>query len=235
MTEPPGLPVPGGSSVRQSGAVQARRVLSFRRSAILSPPQAHRRLIPIGTSDMQEIIEVHQLLDHRIEHLTSGDQVAYDPHATPESMKVAVAHASNRHDLRLLRLYERYLSIEFTPHAIKKVLAAVTGHEEYEPENTLDADYQKVTTTHLDAYRRVLLSLGAGHPAWTPMAQAAARYPHIADQLVEYAVKGTTDPKEAVESIGRQDATSPASEPISPLMDVENRPSITMHPSPVRL
>jgi hypothetical protein len=176
-------------------------------------------LILISTNGIQEIIRIHKDLDRRIEHLTSGDQVAYDPHATPESMKLAVSHASNRHDFRLLRLYERYLSIEFTPHAIKKVLAAVTGHEEYEPENTLDADYDKVTTTHLDAYRRVLLSLGEGHPAWTPMAQAAARYPHIADQLVEYAVQGTTDPQEAVASIRQDDLSPTAAQSISPIMD----------------
>lgn len=133
-------------------------------------------------------------------------------------MKREVAHASNRHDMRLLNLYEKYLSTEFTPHVIKKVLAALTGHEEYTPENTLDADYEKVTVDHLDAFRRVLLSLGEGHPAWTPMAQAAARHPHITDQLVEYAVQGTVDPKEAVASIKENDISSPAAQPISHLI-----------------
>jgi hypothetical protein len=178
--------------------------------------EARRRLIPIGT--IQEIIRIHKDLDRRIENLTSGAQVAYDPHATPESMKREVAHSSNRHDMRLLNLYEKYLSTEFTPHVIKKVLAALTGHEEYTPENTLDADYQKVTVEHLDAFRRVIHSLGDGHPAWTPMAQAAARHPHITDQLVEYAVQGTTDPKEAVASIKKDDASSAAAQPISHLL-----------------
>lgn len=175
-------------------------------------------MIPIGTSGIQEIIRIHKDLDQRIETLTSGAQIAHDPHATPESMKREVAHASNRHDMRLLALYEKYLSIEFTPHVIKMVLAAITGHEEYRPQNTLDADYQKVTVDHLDAFRRVMLSLGDGHPAWTPMAQAAARHPHITDQLVEYAVQGTIDPKEAVASIRADESPAVTAQPISHLL-----------------
>lgn len=181
-------------------------------------PTTSRRSIPIGTSGIQEIIRIHKDLDQRIENLTSGFQIAHDPHATPESMKREVSHASNRHDLRLLNLYEKYLSIEFTPYVIKKVLAALTGNEDYTPANTLPADYEKVTVDHLNAFIRVMRSLGSGHAAWAPMAQAAARHPHVADQLVEYAAQGTVDPKEAMASIRSNEVVVPST-PIVDVMD----------------
>lgn len=171
---------------------------------------------------MQEIHRARRDLEQRIHNLTLGAPITHDPHATPESMMQAVAHASNRHDVRLLHLYEKHLSIEYTPHTIKKVLAALTGREDYFPQHTLDADYGKVTPEHLEAFRKVMVRLGAGHPAWEPLAQEAARHPHAADQIIEQAVQGTVDPQEALRAARQHEDKNPHAQSISSLIDSNN-------------
>lgn len=113
-------------------------------------------------------------------------------------MKRAVTLAGNNHDLRLLRAYEQHLSLEYTPHMIQKVLAAISGHSEYRQNDITDTVFELLSPVHLDSYREVFSALHSEHPSWTPMAQTAARHPDLTGQLVEQAVRGIVEPQEAL-------------------------------------
>lgn len=140
-------------------------------------------------------------LDQRINKITAGGTLVLAPHASVDEMLRELTHAGNRHDYRLLKAYERFLSLDYPPHTIKKVIAALSGREDYVQEETSDTVFDLLSTAHLDAYRQVFTSLNSEHPSLTHMAQTAARHPELTEQIVEQAIRGAVEPDEALKLV----------------------------------
>ena len=143
-------------------------------------------------------------LEQRINKITACGTLVLAAHASADDMLRELTHAGNRHDYRLLKAYEKFLSLDYPPHTIKKVLAALSGREDYIQEDTSDTVFEMLSTAHLDAYRHVFTSLDSDHPSLTPIAQTAARHPELSKQIVEQAIRGDVEPDQALTQIKEQ-------------------------------
>lgn len=119
-----------------------------------------------------------------------------------DTIRGYIALSYDENDIRMLRLFERYLSWEYKPRIIKMVVAALNGDQRgYDPTRTRDSSFSSVTEERLEAYRRIYISTLTTDSSRLALAREAARHPELTDKMVELIGRGYDDYQQIMDTV----------------------------------
>lgn len=125
-----------------------------------------------------------------------------------EAIRSYIAASFEDEDIRLLRLYERFLSWEHKPRIIRMTVLGLSGSEssQYDWRSIPDSAYEEITSERLEACRRVYHEKKLmGLTSRFPLAREAARDPEITDRILELANRGYEDYPSIMERVRSDD------------------------------
>ena len=157
-------------------------------------PSSNRNLLPLiaGTVDPETESLCHSL-ENRLEEIAEAMNASSN---LMEAIRSYIAATVEDEDIRLLRLYESFLSWEHKPRIIRMTVLGLSGmvSSQYDWRSIPDSAYEEVTLDRLEACRRVYHEKKLmGLTSRFPLAREAARNPEITDRILELAHRGYED------------------------------------------
>lgn len=117
-----------------------------------------------------------------------------------------VSFAHQDRDIRLLRTFDRLVTIDCKPLYIKRAIAAMNGDRHYHPDRVPDHIYDEISPERVIAFETISKAQPLmGHPLHTEFAGEAVKNPEITERLMELLNRGYTDFDKTMEAINGLD------------------------------
>jgi hypothetical protein len=141
-------------------------------------------------------------LSHKIETIIAcSDELNGSVHLAMADLQFALSSPDSVPCINMLRLYDKYLSVTYSPMVIRNALAglhsAVCGSELIGWELVPISVYESVTRAHMDAFITGAKRFKEHHNAFE-LARLAAGHPNKIEHLSELVSRGIEDEKQLI-------------------------------------